>query len=147
MHNPPAHVYRSKFFKLHFPHKVVRYGIFLIKMLLSSMLILMEDWLLQHGSCQDGFLYPPLGAQHNTHTLCIMFLFFLCHISFLLNLLILMSLWLSSSPIRRRDRANKEMQKIFIKVITKRREEPSSCQEDDILNHFMTTTYKWVISY
>ena len=49
--------------------------------------------------------------------------------------------WLPLPSFKKRDRANQEMNRIFAKIIQKRRNSPDA-EEDDILGFLMNTTYK-----
>ena len=46
------------------------------------------------------------------------------------------------SDCRKRDKANKEMKKIFSKIIQRRRNDPDGLEEDDILNILINSKYK-----
>lgn len=49
--------------------------------------------------------------------------------------------WLPLPSFKKRDRANQEMNKIFARIIQKRRESPD-IEEDDTLSFLMSSTYK-----
>lgn len=50
--------------------------------------------------------------------------------------------WVPMPSFRKRDKANKEMKKIFSKIIQRRRNDPDGLEEDDILNILINSKYK-----